>query len=70
MTDPLIQEIRRIKEANAAKYGFNIRAMVEDMRRREKLSGRKVVTIPPRRPPKVALSRSLSSGPTIFRTLG
>jgi hypothetical protein len=54
MTDPLIQEIRRIKEANAAKYGFNIRAMVEDMRRREKLSGRKVVTIPPRRPPKVA----------------
>ena len=54
MTDPLIQEIRRIKEANAAKYGFNIRAMVEDMRRREKLSGRKVVTSPPRRPPKVA----------------
>ena len=54
MTDPLIQEIRRIKEANAAKHGFNIRAMVEDMRRREKLSGRKVVTLPPRRPTKAA----------------
>ena len=54
MTDPLIQEIRRIKEANAAKYGFNIQAMVEDMRRREKLSGRKIVTLPPRRPTKAA----------------
>lgn len=54
MTDPLVQEIRRIKEANAAKYGFNIRAMVEDMRRREKLSGRKIVTLLPRRPPKAA----------------
>jgi len=54
MTDPLIKEIRRLKEANAAKYGFDIRVMAEDMRRREKLSGRKVVTLPPRRPPKAA----------------
>ncbi len=54
MTDPLIQEIRRIKEANAAKYGFNVRTMVEDMRRRQKASGHKVVTKPLRRPPRVA----------------
>ena len=54
MTDPLIQEIRQIKEANAAKYGFNIRAMVEDMRRRQKTSGHKVVMKPLRRPPKAA----------------
>ena len=53
MTDPLIQEIRRIKEANAAKYGFNIRAMAKDMRRRQKTSGHKVVTKPLRRPSKV-----------------
>ena len=54
MTDPLIKEIRQIKETNAAKYGFNIRTMVEDMRRRQQSSGRKVVTTPLRRPPKAA----------------
>ena len=54
MNDPLIKEIRRIKEAHAAKYGFNIRAMLDDMRRRQQQSGRKVITAPLRRPSKAA----------------
>lgn len=50
MPDAVIQEIRRIKEANASKHGRNISAMIKDLRKRQGDSGRKVVTLAPRRP--------------------
>ena len=56
MTDSVIQEVRRIKEANAAKHGYNLQAMLEDMRRREGADGRKVLTLDPRRPSGVSVS--------------
>ena len=48
--DPIVDEIRAIRERQAAKFGFNIRAIVEDARTREGKDGRKVVSLPPRRP--------------------
>ena len=43
--DPIVEEVRRIREARAAKFGYNIRAMVEDARKREATSGHPIVDL-------------------------
>jgi len=43
MKDPIVEEVRRIKEAQAAKFGFNVRAIGEYARSRQWDSGHKVV---------------------------
>jgi hypothetical protein len=48
--DAVIHEIRRIKEANAAKHGHNLQAILEDLCKRQCDDGRKVLTFDPRRP--------------------
>ena len=50
MTDPIVDEIKRYREAQAAKFNFDLRAIVEDARRRQEADGRKVVHRPPRIP--------------------
>lgn len=49
MNDPIVTEVRRIREQRAAKFGFDPKRMMADARRRERSSGRKVVTLAPRR---------------------
>lgn len=44
-TDPVVEEMRRIKEARAARFDYDVRAMAEDLRTREKKGGRKVVSL-------------------------
>jgi hypothetical protein len=49
-TDPIVDEIRKIRERHAAQFGFNIRAIAEDARQRDAAGDRKVVRLPPRKP--------------------
>jgi hypothetical protein len=44
MKDDVIEEVRRAREAIAAKFNFDIKAMIEDARKRQKDSGRRVVS--------------------------
>lgn len=46
----LIQEVRRIREENAAKFNHDLKAIYEDAVKRQKASGRKTVSFPPRKP--------------------
>ena len=46
----LIQEVRRIREANAAKFNHDLKAIYEDAVKRQKASGRKTISFPPRNP--------------------
>ena len=46
--DPVVEEVRKHRQEHAAKFGFEIRAIGEDARKREKASGHRVVK-PPRR---------------------
>jgi hypothetical protein len=48
--DPIVAEVRAIRERQAARFNFDVRAIVEDAVKRQRDSGRKVVTLPPRRP--------------------
>jgi hypothetical protein len=43
--DPIVEEVRRHRLARAATFGFNIRAMVEDARKRQAQSGHPVVNL-------------------------
>ena len=43
--DPIVAEVRKVKERLAAKFGNNIAAMVRDMQKREKTSGHKLISI-------------------------
>ena len=48
--DPIVDEVRAIREELAAQFGFNVRAIAEDARKRQKASGHEVVSLPPKRP--------------------
>jgi hypothetical protein len=42
--DPIVEEVRRYREERAAKFGYDLRAIAEDARKRQRESGRKVVS--------------------------
>lgn len=48
--DPVVEEVRRIRDEHAKTFNDNLHAICEDFRRRQLLSGRKPVSRPPRRP--------------------
>ena len=47
--DTVIEEVRRIKEANAAQYDYDIHAMAKALREKQLLGNRKVVSRTPKR---------------------
>ncbi len=49
-SDPIVVEIRHLREQRAARFGFDIRSIVEDARKRDASGGRQVVRLAPRRP--------------------
>ena len=42
--DEVVEEVRRIREENAAKFNYDLKAILDDARKRQKLSGRKAVS--------------------------
>lgn len=49
-SDPVVAEIRRIREELAAQFNYDLDAIIEDARRRYLGDNRKVIRLPPRRP--------------------
>ena len=47
--DPIIAEIRRIREAHAAKFDYDLDAIFEDLKEKERKDPRKKVSFPPKR---------------------
>ena len=56
--DPIVEEIRKIREEHAARFNYNVRAIVEDARRRQQEGTHQVVSLPPRRIPTVKKPKS------------
>ena len=42
--NPIAEEVRQVKEALAAKFNFDVRAMLADARKREKRHGKRLVS--------------------------
>jgi len=49
MNDPIVDEVRRIRDAHAAKFNYDLDAIFRDIKEQEKMSGLKFVSYPPRR---------------------
>ena len=48
--DPIVQEIRDIREAHAAEFDYDLNAIYKDIKQREQKSDRSYVIFPPRKP--------------------
>ena len=48
-TDPIMAELRAIRQAYAARFDYDVEAMFKDIRARQEASGRDYVRLPARR---------------------
>lgn len=48
-TDPIVDEIRRIRDTLAARFDYDVEAIARDARKRQKTSKRKIVSLKPRK---------------------
>ncbi len=46
--DPIVEEVRKEREAHAAKFNYDIRAIYDDIKKQEKESKCTFVTLPPK----------------------
>ena len=51
--DEIVEEVRRNREAYAAKFNFDLQAMYEDLRKAEQKSKHKKVSFKPKKPVKL-----------------
>jgi hypothetical protein len=54
IVDSVVEEVRRIREAYAKQFGYDLQAMYRDLKEKERRSGRRIVSFPPRKPKAVA----------------
>jgi hypothetical protein len=47
--DPIVEEVRKIREAHARKFNYDLQAIYKDLKKREKTSGRQFTSLPPKR---------------------
>ena len=53
--DEIVEEVRKNREAYAAKFNFDLQAMYEDLKKAEQKSKRKKVSFKPKKPVRVEL---------------
>ena len=54
-TDPIVAEVRAVREQLAAHLGFRLHDIVKEAQRQDAAGDRKVIRLPPRRPIAVAV---------------
>lgn len=59
-TDPIIAELRAIRQEYAARFDYDVDAMFRDIRARQKASGQEYVRLTTRHPSATARDRSNS----------
>jgi len=47
--DPIVEEIRQIRDAYAKQFNYDLDAICEDLRKKQEQSGKKSVSFPPKR---------------------
>jgi len=48
--DPIVEEVRNVREAHARKFNYDLQAIVADLKKQQKVSGKEFVTLRPRKP--------------------
>ncbi|MFH0787191.1 MAG: hypothetical protein V2B13_06195 [Pseudomonadota bacterium] len=47
-TDPIVEEVRAIRQKHAARFNYDIKKIAEDLNKKQKQAGRKIVSYPPK----------------------
>ena len=55
--DPIVEEVRRVRERHAAKYGYDLDAICKALREEQQQGRRKVVSLPSKKPQPWAKAR-------------
>lgn len=55
--DDVLLEIRKVREAYAQQFGYDLQAIHRDLKAQEQASGRRIVSLPPRRPKPTTANR-------------
>lgn len=48
--DPIVEEVRKVRDAYAKAFNYNLEAIAADLMKQQTTSGRKLVSFPPRKP--------------------
>jgi hypothetical protein len=48
--DPIVEETRKLREEYSAEVSHDLDAIVRDLKQKERRSGKKLVSLPPRKP--------------------
>jgi hypothetical protein len=48
--DPIVEEVRAIRDAHAKKFNYDLKAIAADLKKRQKAGKRRVVTLRSRKP--------------------
>ena len=48
--DPIVDEVRKVRDEHAKKFNYDLQAIVADLKKQQKASRRKFVTLPPKKP--------------------
>lgn len=48
--DPIVEEVRNARNEHAKKFNYALKAIAADLKKQQKASKRKFVTLPPRKP--------------------
>jgi hypothetical protein len=62
LNDPIVEEIRRIRDEHAARFNYDLDAIFDDIKRSEKELGLPLVTLPPNRIVKPASAQDQPGG--------
>jgi len=52
--DPIVEEVRKVREEHAARFDYDLERIFQDLKAQEQQSSREVVSLPPKRPLEVA----------------
>ena len=48
--DPIVEEVRNVRNEHAKKFNYDLGAIVADLKKQQKGSKRKFITLPPKKP--------------------
>ena len=47
--DPIVEEVRRVRQAHAARFNYDLKAIVQDLRQKQEKSGHQYIRLPARK---------------------
>lgn len=48
--DPIVEEVRKVREEHARRFNYDLKAIAADLKKRRRSGKRKLVTLPPKKP--------------------